>query len=68
MQEVPRRADGFLHYPKVAFVLSDQVAATHGRHLLCKPKRLANMVVHRNPTGSRCPSTAAFRAILNVNP
>lgn len=68
MQDVPRRADNFLQKILVAFVRRNQVVATHRRYLPCKPKRLANIVVHRNSTRRRGAGTAAFSAILNVNP
>jgi hypothetical protein len=68
MQDVPCWADDFLQHTKVAFVWSNQVAATRRRHLLCKSKCTSNMLGYRNPTWRRGASAAAFGAILNVYP
>jgi hypothetical protein len=67
MQDVPRRADDLLQKTQAAFVWRNQVAATRRRNLPCKPKRISNMAVNRNPTRRRGTGAAAFGAILNVN-
>ncbi|MNT95005.1 hypothetical protein D3C72_2368020 [compost metagenome] len=68
MQGGPRRSDGFLQKRQIAFVSSNQIAATRRRYLPCKPKSLANMLVHRNPAWSRGTGATTFGTILNVNP
>ncbi|MNP21784.1 hypothetical protein D3C76_1144170 [compost metagenome] len=67
MQDVPRRADDFLQNIQVAFMWRNQVAATSGRHPLCKSKRALNMFVHRNPARCRGTGAATFGAVLNVD-
>ncbi|WP_225775882.1 hypothetical protein [Pseudomonas sp. Marseille-Q5115] len=61
------RADDFLKNAQVAFVRSNEAAATSRRHLLRKLKRATNMVVHRNPAMCLCTGAAAFGAVLNVD-
>lgn len=49
MENVPRGADDVLQNVQKAFIWCNQVSATHWRNLRRKSKRIANMLIYRNP-------------------